>query len=78
MVVQENREFKLDDDEDMGEGNGSEAKGDFERRGHAELRQRPPCGAGGAVRRRERTKRVGGAGGARCVNYVCFASAWRE
>ena len=78
VVVPENRQFKLDDDEDVGEGNGSKAERNFKRRGNAELRQWPPCRAGGAVRRGERTERMGSAGGAGCFNYVCFASAWRE
>lgn len=53
MVVPENREFKLDDDEDVGEGNGGKVEGDFERGGNAELRQRTAGGAGGPVCRRK-------------------------
>jgi len=50
VVVPENGELELDDDKDVGEGDGGAAEGDFERGGNAELRQRTEGGAGGAVR----------------------------
>lgn len=38
VVVPADREFKLDDDSDVGEGDGGAAKGDIERGGDAKLR----------------------------------------
>ena len=77
VVVPADGEFELDDDSDVGEGDGGAAEGDIERRGDAELRERTSSGAVGAVRGRERAEGVGGAGGAWRFDYVRVVTTWR-
>jgi len=77
VVVPADREFKLDDHSDVGEGDGGAVEGDIERGGDAELRQRTASGAVGAVRGRERAEGVGGAGGAWRFDYLRVVATWR-